>query len=345
MLRQIAFLFLLLVSITSLRAASPQVFPDDYKPTTCVVNDVCASFQRSEIAGAGARMQSYTMLRQKWITEHWDQLTTDIKPYCAKLATCYATAGNTSMFCNDVVLTMMMSVCDQYPAKSDDRDQCFMLMRTYATGVDLKAWKTWEEAQACAKANAPASSAPRTLEISMKPATMPPDFDGKITIYALDKETRVPIKASITVADETIYTKETPDGQPTTSYPFPWKASFRRVVNADGHHDLVPPMLTIKRDGYETITLRIPVETRKMVVSMSPSVEQLKRGKNMVTITAHDPVTQQPVDGRVMIGQLDAAEANQPFELELKRGEKRPEIWVRSSFERYSDIVVAPAER
>jgi hypothetical protein len=78
---------------------------------------------------------------------------------------------------------------------------------------------------------------------------------------------------------------------------------------------------------------------------MSPNVASLKRGKNTVTVTAIDSKTGKPVDARVMIGEHDVAEAGQPFELNLKKGEKREEIWIRSSFERYSDVVVAPAER
>jgi len=342
--RIIAVLFLSFFAL-SLQAVTPHVFPDDYKQSPCVVKEVCASFERSAISGAGAAMQSYTLLRQKWITAHWDKLMSDIKPYCAKLATCYATPGNTSMFCNDVVLTTMMSVCDQYPAKSDDHDQCFMLMRSYSTGIDLKAWGTWEEAQACGKANIPPNAPPRQLDLVMIPKTIPPDFDGKILIHAFDKETHVPIKATISVEGETLYTRETPDGVLTTSYRFPWKTQLRRTSKSGGHSEYAPPMVTITREGYETITFPMPVEMRKLAVTMTPSIDKLKRGANTVTITAVDPVTKKPVDARVMIGERDFAEANQPFELELKRGEKRPEIWVRSSFERYDDVVVAPAER
>jgi hypothetical protein len=342
MIRTFAASLLLLASL-ALHAATPQIFPDDYKPTTCDVKDVCASFSRSELVPAGARMQSYTMLREQWVSEHWDKLMSEIKPYCAKLATCYATAGNTSMFCNDVVLTMMMSVCDQWPEKSDDHEQCFMTMRSYALGVDLKAWKTWEEAQKCAKATA--SPGLRKLDITMTPTTMPPDFNGKFVIYAFDHETHVPVRGIITVEGETLFAREVPDGQLTTSYPVTWKAKLRRVVDANGHGQVVPPTVTIKGEGYEIVTLPMPVEIRKMVVTMTPSAGQLKRGKNNVTITATDAVTGKPVDARVMVGPRDFAEANQPFVLDLAAKEKRPEIRVRSSFDRYSDVVVAPAGR
>lgn len=342
MLRSLAAL-LLLLPLASLRAATPQVFPDNYTPSPCVVKNICTTFSPTDVARAGARMQAYTVLRQKWVDSHWDKLIADLQPYCAKLTTCYATPGNTNMFCNDVVLTQSMSICDQYAGKAD-HEQCFQLMRTIASGIDLNSWKPYEEAQACGKANAPANGL-RKLDITMTPATMPPDFDGKIVVYALDSETHIPMRTFITIEGETLYAREAPDGRPTTSYALPWKAKLRTITDADGHHKLVPPTITIEQEGYETITFPMPVEVRAMKVTMTPPPGQLKRGKNVVTITAADPVTGKPVDARVRIGQSDIAEANQPFELELKRGEKRGAIVVRSSFNRYSDVVVAPPER
>ena len=82
-----------------------------------------------------------------------------------------------------------------------------------------------------------------------------------------------------------------------------------------------------------------------MTPSMTPAPAKLKPGKNTVTVTATDPVSGKPVDARVLIGYRDIAEANVPFELEVKKGEKREEIWVRSSWDRYHDTVVAPAGR
>jgi hypothetical protein len=336
MSRAISVLFLLAVTLAPLHAATPQIFPDDYKPTPCAVENVCASFSRSELTGLGARMQGYTNMSQNWIDAHWDKLLTEIQPFCKKLETCYTTAGNTNMFCNDVVLTQMMTVCDQFPAKSSDYEQCFLMLRTFATGVDLKSWKTFESAQPCAKANAP--TATRQLDLIMKPATLPPDFDGKIIIYALDKETRVPMKSAIAVEGEIIYSREAPDGTLTTSYPFSWRSKLRRNGS-----EVVAPMVTITRPGYETIAFRMPVEARTMAVTMAPAQNKLKRGKNTVTVTAKDPVTGQPVEARVLVGERDMGEANQPFELELKRGEKPAEIRVRSSFDRYNDVVVGPA--
>jgi hypothetical protein len=334
---------LLILAAPALYAVTPQIFPDDYKPSKCAATDPCATFDRSAINNAGARMQGYTNMRETWIDAHIGKLQEEIQPYCRKLATCYATPGNTSMFCNDVVLTQMMSVCDQWPQKSDDHDQCFLMMRTYATGIDLKAWDTWGKAQECAKENATPGT--RQMEIIFTPKTLPLDFNGKFVIYALDKETRVPLRAIINVDGEILYARDAPDGITTTSYALPWKASLRKVTRADGHSDIVPPKVTVTREGYETVTFPMPLEVRPMVASMTPAPASLKRGKNTITVTAVDSKTGKPVDARVMIGQRDVAEAGQPFEIEIKKGEKREEIWVRSSFERYSDVVVAPANR
>jgi len=336
--------FSLLLPLASLRAATPQVFPDNYKPSPCVVKNICATFSRADIAQAGARMQAYTGLRQKWIDAHWEKLTVDMQPYCAKLTTCYATPGNTNMFCNDVVLTQAMSICDQFSDKAD-HEQCFLLLRTYASGIDLKSWKPYAEAQACGKANLPATSTLRKLDVTMTPAAIPPDFNGKLVVYALDSETHIPMRAFITVEGEILYARDVPDGRPTTSYALPWKAKLRTITDAHGRREVAAPMVKIEKEGYETITFPMPIEMRAMKVEMTPPPEKLKRGKNTVTITAVDPVTGKPVDARVLVGRTDVAEANQPFELELKRGEKRGEILVRSSFSRYSDVVVAPPER
>ena len=342
MTRTIAGLFLLALT-ASLHAATPQIFPDDYKRSDCDVKSVCASWERTALIAEGARLQGYTHLSNDWVEAHWDKLMADMKPFCAKLSTCYATAGNTNMFCNDVVLTQMISVCDQFTDKTDG-EQCFLTMRTLASGIDLSSWKAWDEAKACLKEHPPAPGI-RQLELTMVPKTIPIDFNGKIVIYALDKETHIPMKADIAVEGETLYSKDVPEGTPTTSYALPWKAKLNRVKGPNGHEELVPPMVTVKKDGYETINFRMPIEVHSMAVSMTPDPAKLKPGKNTVTVTATDPVSGKPVDARVLIGYRDVAEANVPFDLEVKKGEKREEIWVRSSWDRYHDTVVAPAGR
>jgi hypothetical protein len=342
MIRTFAALLLATLA-SSLQAATPQIFPDDYKHTDCDIKSLCGSWKRTELTMAGARMQSYTHMSEQWIDAHWDQLIGELKPYCAKLAACYATPGNTNMFCNDVVLTQSMSICDQFTDKKD-YEQCFLMMRTYVSGIDLNSWKPWDEAKECIKANPPAPGL-RHFELTMTPKTIPPDFDGKLVIYALDKETHIPVKSAITIDDEILYSKDVPDGTPTTSYPLPWKAKLIRVKAANGHEELVAPMVKIEREGYETVTFRMPIDIHPMDVTMTPSLSQLKPGKNTVTITAKDPTTGKPVDARVLIGMRDVAYAGQPFELDIKKGARREEIWVRSPWDRYNDTVVAPATR
>jgi hypothetical protein len=48
---------------------------------------------------------------------------------------------------------------------------------------------------------------------------------------------------------------------------------------------------------------------------------------------------------RVMAGDLVLGNANAPVTLEWKKGQKRPEIWITSLFDRYGDEVVAPAQQ
>jgi hypothetical protein len=74
---------------------------------------------------------------------------------------------------------------------------------------------------------------------------------------------------------------------------------------------------------------------------MTPSPDQLKPGKNIITVTARDAATGKPVEARVMAEDMAVGETNKPFELQLTRRDKRPEIWVTSLFDRYSDVVVA----
>jgi hypothetical protein len=117
-----------------------------------------------------------------------------------------------------------------------------------------------------------------------------------------------------------------------------------RIPNANGHRDVAAPEVRVEAPGYRTVTFRLPVDVPQMSVEMTPSLKKLKPGKNTVTIVARDTATGQPVEARVMGGGYTVlGKTNEPFELELVRGQKRPEIWVTSLYDRYSDVVVAPA--
>jgi hypothetical protein len=141
-----------------------------------------------------------------------------------------------------------------------------------------------------------------------------------------------------------IYASDSPEGMPTSFYFVPWKGKLVRTPNAQGHSDVLPPEVRIESPGYKTVSFRLPVDVPKMILKMDPDPSKLKRGKNIVTITATDATTGKPVEARVMGGDTVLGKTNAPFELELVKGQKRPEIWVTSLFDRYSDVVIAPAE-
>ena len=343
MARSIATFLLFLATLAPLHGAEREIFPDDYKPSPCAPKKACVTFQPSELQRAGARIHALTNMKARWIDAHWNELVEAFAPYCEKVKTCYAQPGNTNLFCDDQLVPLVLPLCDRY-ADSEDREQCTLFYRAYLAGLMLNSEKPWLEAQDCAKASAQSGQPLRKLEVWMDPATVPRNFKGKLTVYAIDSESRVPLEARVTIGDENLWA-DTPGGRPATGFVLKWKTKLVRVPNSEGHHDVVAPTVKIEKEGYETVTFPMPIELRKMIVEMTPAPGQLKRGRNTVTVTAKDSVTGEPVEGRVMIGFRDTADIGQPFELELKRGEKRPEIWVRSPFNLYSDTIVAPAEK
>lgn len=340
MTRSVLILFLAILAPLA-RAADREPYPSDYKPHPCAPAKGCKTWNPSEFVQAGARLQAYTLLKQAWVTEHWTEMETAIAPYCAKLATCYATRGNTYLFCDDTTAPSMVQVCEKYEKGSPDHEQCVMFVRTYATGLILNSFEIWKTAQACANAT-PAPQELRKLDVWMLPATLPLEFNGKFMIRAIDAETRVPVQANVTIGDEDLFA-DTPGGRPMTGYAVKWKTKLVPVKNAQGRTDFVPPQVRVEAAGYEPFTFPLPVEPRRMVVETTMPIAKLKPGKHSVTFTVRDSATGKPVDARVMLGGQPLGEANQPLELEVKRGEKRREIWVKSLFSLYSDVVVAPA--
>jgi hypothetical protein len=89
----------------------------------------------------------------------------------------------------------------------------------------------------------------------------------------------------------------------------------------------------------------MPAAPRRVAIEVSPAIDKLKRGKNKITVNAIDVMTNKPVELRVMLGETILGDTNKPLEFEVKKGEKRPEIWATSLFDKYSDVVVAPAEK
>lgn len=340
-------LLLLAAASLSAFAARPtighQPFPANYTPHPCAPASACASLSKSEVADVAATMRGYS-LRQEWVDKHWDEMLALIQPTCAKLATCYATPGNQSLFCMDLLFPEFWGLCDRYPAGSEMNEQCSMFMRIYSLRADLQDKKLGQQAQACAAEKTPRTGT-RPMKVWMSPDSIGEGYDGKFTVYALDPETNVPIQALVTMSDGTRLSARAPGGKPWTNYEIKWPVKFNRVTNSAGHIDLVPPSITVTADGFEPVTLRMPAQPRIVIVEMSPAAGKLKRGRNSVTVNARDAETGKPVELRVMLGETILGDTNKPLEIELKKGEKRPEIWATSLFNLYSDVVIAPAEK
>ena len=335
-------ILLLLLLVVPALAQSRQPFPDDYEPSPCAsAAPVCKTFRQSQFAEIAA-IRGFD-IGQEWVDAHWNELSEALAPSCAKIATCFAT--NDALFCNDIVSAeVYATTCNRYPEGSVDREKCSFFVRTYLFGHDRNSSEPWEKIQECAKAQ-PAGGK-RTLEWWMSPARIGSDYEGTFRVYAIDRETRVPVSARLHMDRKTkVSANDAPDGRPATFYPVDWKAKLVRVPNAEGHHDVTPPEVRIEAEGYEPVTFRLPMDVPKMTVKMVPDPSQLTRGKNSVTITAHDVATGEPVEARVMGDSAILGKTNVPFELDIANGQKRPEIWVTSLYDRYNDVVVAPAER
>ncbi|MCI0479423.1 hypothetical protein L0Y59_02660 [Candidatus Uhrbacteria bacterium] len=335
-------LAILLVLAFPALAQSRQPFPDDYEPSPCAsAAPVCKTFRQSQFADIAA-LRGFD-IGQEWVDAHWSELSEALAPSCAKIATCFATNGYT--FCNDIVSAeVFATTCNRYPEGSVEREKCSFFVRTYLFGHDRNSPEPWKKIQDCAKAQ-PATGE-RTLDWWISPATIGPDYDGSFRVYAIDGETRVPVLARLHMdVKPKVYATDAPNGLPSTFYAVPWKPKLVRVPNAAGHRDVVPPEVSIEAEGYKPVSFRLAMDVPQMTVRMDPDPSNLKRGRNTVTITASDAVTGEPVEARVMGGSAVLGKTNVPFELEIVKGQKRPEIWVTSLYDRYSDVVVAPPEQ
>lgn len=331
---RILILSLLLAPLTL--AQPREVFPSDYQPHPCGSGEeACVSFERTKMGGVAA-LRAWE-LDQAWVNAHWDELIAALRPACAKLGTCFSTPGNGWLFCNEAVRNDMYSVCDRYPSGSTDNRQCFFFVRIYFVGLGLNSKPAWAKMNACGVEAA--SPGERTFETWMVPDKIDADYEGSLTIYAIDTETRVPVYARVIIPSETpIYATDVPDGKPTTFYSVKWTPKLVRVPAANGHRDVAPPEVRIEAPGYRTVTMAMPMTVPKMIVEMHPA--KLAPGKNTITIAARDAVTGAPVEARVMGGSAVLGRTNEPFVLELAKGAKPPEIWVTSLFDAYSDVVV-----
>ena len=336
---------LLFLTATSSFADERKVFPDDYTPHPCAPARMCKTgFTRRELVQQGATMRGFS-LRDEWIDAHWDELMAAFQPICDKIGSCFATANNVAIFCTDIVLPDVWAICDEKYAKgTDDYEQCAWFVRIYSLGYDLHDKELEDEAKACRNAS-PKPAEPRQLDVWMAPEKIDwTTYKGNFTVWAIDKETHVPVQAHVIVGGEWLHAR-TPKGEAITFYPVPWKLKLTRVPNAQGHQDLTAPVIRVETDGYTPVEFALPYDVRKLNVEMNPPAKKLNRGKNIVTIKARETGTDTPAEMRVMLGDRAIGKTNEPVEIELKRGAKRPEIWITSLYDRYNDVVVAPSEK
>jgi hypothetical protein len=331
-------LFLILVACSAI-AETPvrEAFPGDYTPSPCAADTaaVCQSFPKERMVGYGAAFRGFN-LRQDWVEAHWNEMTKIFTPFCAKIANCFTIKDNDWVYCVDLLREEFLSSCNRFPADSDDRMQCSMFAMTYYIGLGAKT-KLHKTSQDCIAGQV--ASGERTLQAWVSPQKLALDFDDEMTVHAYDAETRIPVRAKITITSGAIRSTEGPI--PTAGYPSKWRAGLTRVPNADGHRDVVAPTVTLTATGYKPLTLPIELDVPKAIIEMTPAADQLKPGMNTITITARDAATGEPAELRVMANDLVLGNANQPLQLEWKQGQKRPEIWVTSLYDRYSDVVVA----
>lgn len=331
-----ALLLFLLALPAMAQGPAPETFPSDYKPSACAPDPaaVCKSIEKHRIAEYGAVYRGFD-IKDAWLDVHWDEMTKLFAPLCAKIANCFTVKGNTWVWCIDLMRDDFLETCERFPRKSDDYRQCRALATTYFIGIaaitDLH-----KAAQECAAGQV--SSEPRKLEAWVRPQKMDLSYDGELTVFAYDAETHIPVQASLSV-DAGKLTKT--DGPATAGTVLKWRAGLKRVPNARNHGDIVPPTATLQATGYETLTIRLPLDVPTATVTMTPPAAQWKTGKNAITVTAVDSVTGEPVEMRVMAGDTILGNTNLPLQLELEKGQKRPEIWLTSLFDHYSDIVVA----
>lgn len=317
-----------------------EAFPSDYTPSPCAADPaaVCKSIEQHRIADYAALYRGFD-LKQTWVDAHWDEMMGLFAPLCTKIANCFTVKDNTWVFCLDLMRQDYIDICERFPVGSEDRTQCRMLATTYFIGIagisDLH-----KAAQECAAAQT--SSSPHKLEAWVHPEKMDLGYNGELTVFAYDAETHIPVRAALSV-DAGKLTRT--DGPAAAGSILKWRAGLKRVPNAQNHRDVVPPTATLQATGYEPLTIHFPVDVPTAKVTMTPPADQLKPGKNAITVTAVDSITGQPVELRVMAGDTVLGNTNLPLQLNLEAGKQRPEIWVTSLFDHYSDVVVAEKQR
>lgn len=341
--------FLLLLATTAFAQQHPhsEIFPADYTPHPCASSDPCVSFTEVNFEQA-AHAFLLRNLDPNWADLYGNELKLMTKPFCVKRATCNASPGRIWWFCNDVFSQELRASCDtrfDRIKQPFDNEQCHTWADTFSSGIDQLGSPPWEKAQQCAKKAEAANRRLHQMDWWSVPAVIPVDYKGPIQIYAIDRETHVPVQADIRFQDQIIYSTDPPNGTPTTYYQFQWPRKMVRVPRPDGHSDVVPATMTISAPGYETVTTPTPTAVPAMVVSVVPPVAHWKRGRNVVHISAVDSLTGKPVEAQVYAGTRTLGFTNSGVKFTVDAKGRRPEIWIRSPFDAYSDVVVAPAKK
>ena len=336
-------LLVLLVACTAAAEKAPvrEVFPNDYTPQACAGNAdaICESFVQGKMSSYAAAFRAYN-LSQAWVDAHWNEMTPLFRQLCAKVGSCFTVKDNDWVYCVDIVRDEFIATCDRFPEDSEDREECEMFALTYYIGLGTKS-KLAQQAQECVAGEA-APETERTLQAWIAPEKFDLDFDDTLRVHVHDAETHIPVRAKVSIdAGKLIATEGT---TATAFYPSRWKATLRRVPNAQGHRDVVAPTITLAATGYKPLIVPIAIDVPNVRVEMSPAVSALQPGQNTITVTARDAATGAPVEMRVMAGDRVVGNTNLPLQLELTPGKKRPEIWVTSLFDRYGDVVIAAAE-
>ena len=336
----IALLFIASAAAAQQTQQTPrELFPSDYKPRPCTDGISCQSFTEVDWSSAAFKFL-FRDLPPPWILAHDDEMRDMVKPYCTKRASCMTYPGNEWWFCNDVFGQELRAACDEkYTPKSDDNVNCHTWMDVYSAGVDQRGSAEWKQAQKCAKQLPPVAGA--KMEWWSLPAVIPPGYKGDIRVFTIDAETHIPVMSEIRIGDQIIYSTDPPTGRPTSYYTFKWPRKLVRVPNAEGHTDLVPPIMTITAAGHDPIAVRLPAAVQKVNVIVTP--EKLRTGTNKVTVTVTDAVSGKPVEGQVYFGEQTVGFANQPFDLKVPAG-KRPDLWLKSPFDAFSDVELVPAK-
>ncbi|HEX7809005.1 MAG TPA: hypothetical protein VF608_09775 [Thermoanaerobaculia bacterium] len=330
-------LILLLAPLVFAADATPSrhVFPDDYTPQSCAPKNICRTVPTANF-GPLAKLRGYA-LPQEWVVAHRDEMQTLMHPLCEKVANCLTVQGNHWVWCKDILAEEFPATCAHF-TDPKDQERCRYFSVVFFLGQDDATRLSHPDAQACSAEQNKGRTVEGKLDYWIVPAVLPIGFDGKVTVHAIDSETHIPVMGHLSVDASRFRPTDTVDGTPLTGYAQRYKLELKRVVRADGHRDVEVPVVTLTAPGYRTETFKLPVATSDMVLEMKPKT--LKRGKNKVTITAHDSVTGKAIDARVMGDDRVLGKTNVPFEVEWKKGQESPEIWVTSLYNIYDDVVL-----